>query len=170
MDKRDREDWRRFRSGDVTAMERIYNRHKDSMYTYCLYVTGNRQVSEDIVQETFVRLMKQKASLDIETTLKNWLFICTRNLTFNYLRKQSRDVPLTTIKNPVTAMDVVTKLFIQNVLGKLKPEERELILLREQQRFSVEELSQMLEISEEAVRVRLYRVRKKMQHIAKENT
>jgi len=168
MDNLDREDWRRFCKGDVTAMERIYNRHKDRMYTYCLYVTGNRQVSEDVVQETFVRLMRQKAGLNIETTLKNWLFICARNLTFNHLKKQSRDVSPVSIVNPVTEMDMETRLFIRNVLGRLKPEERELILLREQQRFSVEELSALLEISEEAVRVRLYRVRKKMQQIAKE--
>ncbi len=167
MEQPDREDWRSFRRGDVKGLERIYNRHKDRMYTYCLYATGDRHLSEDIVQETFVKLMAQKTKLDIETTMGNWLFICARNLTFNHLKSQTRRVSLSQIENPAIEMGVETRLFIENVLDKLALEERELILLREQQRFTVKEISDMLGISEEAVRVRLYRIRKKMQKIAK---
>ena len=168
MDQLDREDWRRFRRGEVTGLERIYNRHKDKMYTYCLYVTGDHQLSKDIVQEAFVKLMEQKAKLDSGTRIKGWLFICARNLTYNHLKRQSRQsVPLAGISNPTVEMGVETKLFIQDVLDKLALNERELILLREQQQFSIEEISMMLGISKEAVRVRLYRIRKKMQQIAK---
>jgi RNA polymerase sigma-70 factor (ECF subfamily) len=167
MDQLDREDWRRFRKGDATGLERIYNRHKDKLYTFCLYVTGDRQLSEDIVQETFVKLMGQSQKLDSNARIKDWLFICARNLTFNQVKSQTRRVSLSQLENPAIEMDVETKLFIQNILDKLAHGERELILLREQQRFSIEEISKMLGISEEAVRVRLYRIRKKMQQIAK---
>lgn len=168
MNRLDREDWRRFRHGEVIGLERIYNRHKDKMYTYCLYVTGDIQLSKDIVQEVFVKLMEQKTKLDSGVRIKGWLFICTRNLTYNHLKRQNRrSVPLTAINNPTVEMSVETKLFIQNVLDKLAFNEKELILLREQQQFSIEEISMTLGISKEAVRVRLYRIRKKMQQIAK---
>ncbi|MFQ6009021.1 MAG: RNA polymerase sigma factor [Candidatus Zixiibacteriota bacterium] len=169
MDQQDRDDWQKFRRGDRIGLQRIYNRHKNKLYSFCFYVTGNREMSEDIVQETFVQLMNQKAKLRIKTALKNWLFICTRNLVYNRLKKNNKQIlPLSQITNPTVAMDIETKLFINNVLDKLSLDERELILLREQQQFTTEEISDMLGISEEAVRVRLYRVRKKMQQIAKE--
>ena len=167
MDQLDRENWRRFRRGDATGLERIYNRHKDKLYTFCLYVTGDRQLSEDIVQETFVRLMGQSQRLDINARIKDWLFICARNLTYNQLKRHKRSLSLLEIDDQPTEVNVETKLFIQNILDKLALDERELILLREQQRFSIEEISKMLSISEEAARVRLYRIRKKMQQIAK---
>jgi RNA polymerase sigma-70 factor (ECF subfamily) len=167
MDQLDREDWRRFRRGDNTGLERIYGRHKDKLYTFCLYVTGDCQLSEDIVQETFVRLMGQSQKLDSNARIKDWLFICARNLTYNDIKKHIRSVSLSQIENPAIEMSAEARLFIQRVLDRLALDERELILLREQQRFSIEEISKMLGISEEAVRVRLYRIRKKMQQIAK---
>jgi RNA polymerase sigma-70 factor (ECF subfamily) len=169
MDSIDREDWLTFRQGKAAGLERIYRRHKDKMYTYCLYITGDHELSKDVVQETFVKLMEQKVKLDSNARIKDWLFVCARNLTYNHLKRRSRrsgSVPRIDIDDLSVETDVETRLFIENVLNKLAPEERELILLREQQRFSVREISTMLGISDEATRVRLYRIRKKMQQIA----
>ena len=67
-----------------------------------------------------------------------------------------------------SAMSIETKLFIENVLDRLDVDQRELILLREQQRFTIREIADMLCVSEGSVRVRLYRIRKKMQEIGKQ--
>jgi RNA polymerase sigma factor (sigma-70 family) len=169
MDQQDRDDWQRFRHGDGISLQRIYHRHKDRLYSYCLFVTGNRELSEDIVQETFLKLAEQTQRLDNDVSIKDWLFICARNLTLNNIKKhQRRTVLLSKIDDFKAELDMETKLFIQDVLDKLDHDERELILLREQQRYPVTEIAKMLGISEEAVRVRLYRVRKKMQQIVRE--
>jgi RNA polymerase sigma-70 factor (ECF subfamily) len=169
MDQHDRDDWQRFRQGDGIGLQRIYHRHKDRLYSYCLYVTGNRELSEDIVQETFLKLAQQTQRLDNDVSIKDWLFICARNLTLNHIKKHQRHtVLLPNIDDFKVGLDMETKLFIQDVLDKLDHDERELILLREQQGYPVTEMARMLGISEEAVRVRLYRVRKKMQRLAKD--
>ncbi len=165
MDQLDREDWAGFANGDRGGIARIYNRHKDTLYTFCLYVTGDRQLSEDVVQETFLALMKNRHTLKVESSLKGWLFICARNLTYNLLKR--RPEPPYHASNENSAASVETQLFIENVLSRLTVDERELILLREHQQFSIRELSEMLDLSEEAVRVRLYRIRKKMQSLVK---
>ncbi len=167
MDQPDRENWRSYRRGDGNSLGLIYNRHKDRLYSYSLYVTGNRQLSEDIVQETFTRLMEQSQKLDDDASIKDWLFICVRNLAFNHLKKRKRGSLIEAISDHTADIDVETRLFIQNVLDKLTPPDRELILLREQQRFNTRDIARMLGLTEEAVRVRLFRVRKKMQQIAK---
>jgi RNA polymerase sigma-70 factor (ECF subfamily) len=168
MNELDRDDWQRFCQGDKTGMARIYSRHKNKLYTFCMYVTGNRQLSEDVVQETFIRLMGQSQKLGRNVRIKDWLFICARNLTYNQLKRHQLSSSLSDVVDPPTESNIETRIFIQDILGKLDFDERELILLREQQRFTTEEISFMLGISEEAVRVRLYRIRKKMQQIAKE--
>lgn len=165
----DQEDWRSFRRGDTSGIERIYRRHKDSMYTYCHYVSGNAQLSQDVVQEAFLRLIRQKESLQVRTELKNWLFVCVRNLLLNELKQSKRHVTSQSEYTPLqTESNMETKLFIENVLGQLEPEERELMILREQQGFSIREIAGMLDISEEATRVRLFRVRKKMQQLVRQ--
>ena len=169
MEFQDKQDWTAFCRGDREAMVRIYNRHKDKLYSFSFYVTGDRQTSEDLVADTFVRLMEQKNRLVFEDSLKNWLFICLRNMTYNLLKRNNR-------KNRMKTQDIIDtvqdnselKRFIVTILEKLEPNERELILLREQQGFSIPEISEMFDISEEAVRTRLYRVRKKMQRLGKE--
>ena len=168
MDQLDREDWAGFANGDQAGIERIYGRHKDSLYTFCLYVSGDRQLSEDVVQETFLGLIKQRDTLVLRSSLKGWLFICARNLTYNLLKRGSPNPDIYEIADP--ALSIETRLFIENVLSRLSVEERELILMREHQQFSVRELSAMLDLSEEAVRVRLYRIRKKMQSFVKRKT
>ena len=147
-------------------MEQAYKQHRDSIFRFSLYLTGDRQVSEDIVHDVFLKLANQKEGTKEIQSVKDWLFICARNLIYNYLKKKSITgyVP---IQND-SSVTIEQRIFIEQILGHLKPEERELILLREQQRYSIGEISKMIELSEEAVRVRLFRIRKKMQVLAKE--
>ena len=146
-------------------MEEVYKQHKDNIFQYSYYLTGDKQMSEDIVQETFLKFANLKERKQDIRSIKDWLFICARNLTFNYLKKINR--PYTPIESS-NSVTIEQKIFIEQVLGKLEASERELILLREQQGYSVREISEMMEITEEAVRVRLFRIRKKMQVLAKE--
>ncbi len=169
MEQHNREDWLRFCAGDQKALERIFNRNNRRIYTYSLCLSGDRQLSEDVVQESFVRLMGHKHNDPAIQSVKNWLFICARNLLFNHFRSnQTSAASYAYETTPATppAMDMETREFVRWVLGRLDPEERDLILLREQQQFSIAELAQMLGKSPEALRIVLYRIRKKMQKLA----
>lgn len=166
MDESDRQDWAAYGCGEAEALDRIFRRHKDALFSYGLYMTWSREDAEDIVQETFVRLIRCKGKRIV--CLRSWLFIAARNLTLNRLRTK----PSVSLKGLEGAISEVaeTRLFIERMLSKLAPEERELVLLREWQGFAVAELAEMMGLSNEAVRLRLYRVRKKMQNLAKEKT
>lgn len=129
---------------------------------YCSYMTGSRAIGEDVVQETFTKLLEQKGSLTIRSSLKDWLFICARNHSLNLLGKRRRmeqSLPPTAGDNDCGDE---MKWLIQEVLGRLNSDERDLILMREQQQYSVVEMATLLGITQEAMRVRLFRIRKKM--------
>jgi RNA polymerase sigma-70 factor (ECF subfamily) len=170
MQHPDHEDWKRFCEDDTEAFGRIYRRHRDTMFTYCYYLIGDRHSSEDVVQETFLKLLRQKGRLAIKSSLADWLFICARNAALNLLRKRGREASAPVELSPVPERpDDSTRIFVESVLRRLAPEERDMLLLRERQGYTIGEISRMLEISEENVRVRLFRARKKMQLLAKGN-
>jgi RNA polymerase sigma-70 factor, ECF subfamily len=167
MEDRDRLDWRLFEEGDEKAFERIFQRHRGHLLKYCSYMVGSSVAGEDVVQETFMRLLEQKGSLTIRSSLKDWLFICARNHSLNLLTKRRR---MEQSPPPVAVDDDCggeMKWLLHEVLGKLNNDERDLILMREQQQYSIVEVATLLGISQEAVRVRLFRIRKKMYELGK---
>ncbi len=166
MDDIDRHDWAAYCHGQSAALARIHQRHSRKLLNYCAYVLGDHGAAQEVVQETFLRLLAQNGQFAIESRLQDWLFICARNLCFGRLRAAKTQARLQElIAPPASAIDAETKRFIEVVLGRLEPEERDLILLRELQQFSIDEIATMLAISAEAVRVRLHRIRKKMQKL-----
>ncbi|KAA3633208.1 MAG: sigma-70 family RNA polymerase sigma factor [Calditrichaeota bacterium] len=145
-------------------MENAYKKYKNQLLAFSLYVTGDRELSEDIVHEVFLKFASQPKNT-INST-KDWLFISTRNLTYNNIKRLKRNIyqPI----NSHSRISIEQKILINQILKKLDFDERELILLKEKYGYSTKELASMLSISEENVRIKLFRIRKKMQKIAKE--
>ena len=167
MDSLDLTDWQRYRQGDHSAFARIYHRHRDHLLAFCVYSGHSRDAGEDIVQETFTRLARQERGEELRS-VKNWLFICARNLSMNVFKKEKRELPIDNTTAISDSLSPETRQFIETVLNRLAPEERELILLREYHGFAVAELAAMFDATDEAIRVRLFRIRKRMAALGKE--
>ena len=163
----DKYDWDRFCAGDQSGLERIYQRHKTKIMTYCFFVTGDQMQSEDIVQETFSALLKQSGNSKQLRSIKNWLFICARNFALNYVKQQTKISYSEALLEQSVLPNMEIKLFLNNVLANLSDDERDLVLMREQSGFSIREIAEILDTPEGNVRIRLYRARKKMQQIVK---
>jgi RNA polymerase sigma-70 factor, ECF subfamily len=152
-------------SGDITGE---YERQYRPLVTYCALVLGDRDAAADIVQESYYRLVRQVKMAQPPSDIRGWLFICARNLCFTELRRRkSSRIDANQLWRPPEQLDPESARFVEQVLARLSPEERDLILMREQQRYAIGEMAAMLEISEEAVRVRLFRVRKRMQELGR---
>lgn len=170
MEVTDNYDWESYCNGNPEGMQRIFKRHKEAMYTYAVYLTGDPVESEDAIQETFVRLMRQKTGTSQIASVENWLFVTLRNFLLNRLKQNKircriiENLP----RNSISQISLETKVFIERVIERLEPDERDLILLREMQQIPLHRLAEMDQCSEGTIRVRLYRIRKKMQEIAKE--
>ncbi len=73
--------------GDASCLGTLFERHHRALYRYCLQMTRSKSMSEDLVQEVFLRLLKKASSFRAEGSCKAWLFNIARNVTFDYLRK-----------------------------------------------------------------------------------
>ncbi len=76
--------------GDASCLGTLFERHQKGLYNYALQLTRNATLSEDLVQELFLRLLKKAASFRGESSFKAWAYHILRNLTFDHLRQAQR--------------------------------------------------------------------------------
>jgi len=154
--------------------EEIYYEYYDFAYGMIYYIIKDHAATEDVIQEAFIKVVKNKPVFENEAKLRAWLKVVTKNTTINYLRKNKNyrnqvdvegvfmykeDVP----QSPMSVENTVeTKLIEESImeyLQQLKPEYRVLIEYRWKQGLSYKEISSMLELSEDVVKQRLFRAR-----------
>ncbi len=149
----------------------------DGLYSYALVLTRNRAEAEDLVQETYVRAIKAMGRLRTDSNMKGWLFTILRNIWFNQLRKwrngpemigiEVGDGVSNSIAEPSkNSHDLyVSKLeteLVRAAIQELPTQFREIILLREYEELSYQEIAGILECPVGTVMSRLGRARTKL--------
>lgn len=168
-----------FQQGDVDAFDLLVRRYKDQLLNYVYRFVGNRIDAEDIVQETFLRVYKNKHYYKEIAKFSTWVYTIAGNLAKTELRRRKRrkvfsvsnfvnderdfDIPDLN-RNPEKEVDGSIKDgFIQKAIEKLPSKFKEVILLRDVQGFAYEEISQILSIPLGTVKSRVNRGRLKLQ-------
>lgn len=165
----------RCRAGSKTAFRTLVERYYQPAYTMAYYYTHNRDTALDISQETFVRIYKHLRKLDPERPFKIWLYTIVKNLSLNYLNRHKNRRMLfsdyladgkevaTGGGNPVKGMEQREKIQqVWQALHQLKDTDRDIILLKDFEDFSYQEISEILDIPVGTVMSRLYYARKKL--------
>jgi RNA polymerase sigma factor (sigma-70 family) len=78
--------------GDASCLGTLFERHHRGIYQYCLQLTRSPAISEDLVQDVFLKLLQKAGSYRGEGSCKAWIFNIARNVTFDYLRRADRRV------------------------------------------------------------------------------
>ena len=149
----------------------------DSLYRYAMVLTRNRSEAEDLVQETYLRAMRAMRRLRAGSNIKSWLLVILRNIWLNQLRQQrtspnmveidvdeiTANVVVETSKDPHALY--VSKLECEQVreaIQHLPVDFREVILLREYEELSYQEIASVLGCPIGTVMSRLARARSKL--------
>lgn len=163
-----------FIRGDVAAFKYIYAKYRQRIFSYCLYITGDKTIAEDAFQEAFTRAYTRRDQLKEPKALKSWLLLITRSVCLNMLRtsKFTPDFVYLDEKDPEEGegftpreltsnpLDVGTGDALKAALQRLAPMYREAFLLREFEGYSYEEISEMTGASVMNVKVRITRAKK----------
>lgn len=139
-----------------------YIAHSDAIYKYIFYLTGQKELAEDLTQETFYKAFLQRHSYRQEAALRTWLRTIARNLVYDYTRRQKiyQFIPFIH-KEQVsdTAMlpeDWLLKgeegSAVFRALYSIKLEYREALIMRYVEEYSVKDTAQMLGWSEAKVK------------------
>lgn len=161
----------RLKAGDARAFDEVYAAYHGRVYGFLLRMVRRRDVAEDLLQETWMRLARHAARLDHDTELGAWLFTVARNLCRSYqrwrildservnelslarYRKDDEGSPFET----VSASQLEHRL--EAALGALAPRYREVILLVAVERMSPAEAADVLGLKPDTFRQRLARAR-----------
>ena len=148
----------------MNDFEQLYRQYASAVLRFAWGLCGDRAAAEDIVSETFVRLLTKAPRIETRTALA-YLLAAARNTYLNGQRRRRREIPLSD-ELPATEHDPDSRLDdrkrLEAVLGELAdlPEgERAALLLRVDHELSYDDVAAALEISIAAARVRVHRAR-----------
>jgi RNA polymerase sigma-70 factor (ECF subfamily) len=149
----------------TTAAE-LFERHALAVYRYFRRVTGSPDVAEDLTQDVFVRVVRGLHGYDARDREVSWLFSIARRVLTDRRTTRTLDVlRLDDVEEPAQEPAHVTALAYDDALRLLAPGDRAVYLLREQAGLSYAEIAKMCEMSDQAVRSRLYRARRDIKRV-----
>ena len=164
--------------GDVAAFDVLLKRHQRPIYNFLLRHVGNPAAAEDLVQEVFMRVIKGAAGYKQQAKFTTWLYTIARNLCVDFARRSkhrraaSLDQPLgrgddgpgptigdlTADRGPNVERQVVSQRLqdrIQQAIGELSEEQREVFLMRETLNLPFKEIAEIVQCPENTVKSRM---------------
>ena len=172
------------RDGDYKAYEILFTSYYSVLCKYAFSFVNSREVAEDIVSEFFMKLWEQPVPVTITNNLKGYLFRSIHNNCLNYLTRTHRNfleidhstveklnalIPNTLDDNQLNLL-MMTELetTIDNVVEKLPESCGQIFKMSRKEGLSHKEIAQKLKISENTVKVQIYRALSKMRVALKE--
>jgi RNA polymerase sigma-70 factor (ECF subfamily) len=176
----DRELVRLAKEDDKEAFELLVKRHQGRVFAVATGILRNKEDVEDVAQQVFVKAFFSLKRFDQRAAFSTWLYKITVNECWDVLRKKkSRPLLFETelseeqarqykasedaespVRDVSDRMAVAQRL--EQLLGMLDQRDRMMLVLKEVQGFSVEEIAEMLEINGNTVKVRLFRARQRI--------
>jgi RNA polymerase sigma factor (sigma-70 family) len=161
-------------AGETGRITPLYEKYKRPLFAYFFKLTGgDNQVSEDLVHTVFYRVLRYKCSFTGKGSFVSWLFRIAHNAGIDHNRKQKRfnnyksefqsDHPLSEEQNELEKQEQLA--ILELALNKLKPVERELLVLSKIDCLRYKEIAGILDISESNVKIRIFRSLKKLKDI-----
>ena len=167
--------------GDMLAFESLVRQHEKKVYNIALRYTNNEQDALDICQDVFIKIYKSLEGFRAESAFSTWVYSITVNICIDFIRKVKRrsELPLviddedeTVIEVPDTSFapaEIMEKKELRksmlDAISRLRPDHREVIILREFHDLSYSEISGILDVEEGTIKSRLARARAALRKI-----
>lgn len=166
--------------GDVNAFEGLVKEYEKNVYNLALRMTGDPEDAADMAQDAFIKAYSSLSSFRGDSKFSVWLFRIVSNLCLDFLRSRKRRPTVSlSVENdegedmefeiadesqsPETLLEQkLTREAVRRGLDSLPPEQRQILLLREIQGLSYEEIAQVLELESGTVKSRIFRARKRL--------
>lgn len=164
------------KAGQLDKLGLLFERYHRNLYGFFFRLTSDGDVSEDLVQNVFLRIMKYRHTYQGEGKFTTWMYHMARNLFADHYKKNKRmgykeDVEMTDryFRDETNAES--TRIhqeeidLLQQALNHLPEEKREILVLSKFQEMKYKEIAHLLELSESAVKVRIFRALKELKSV-----
>jgi RNA polymerase sigma-70 factor (ECF subfamily) len=171
---------RRVQAGDETAFSEVVERYQSKVFSIIHGIVRRRNDVEDIAQQVFAKVFLSIGSFDFRSSLITWIYKITVNECFDYLRKRKvrklvyesdlSEDESRRVENTQPQVDrqegadtsLARRDYVLKLLARVSGEERMLLMLKEVEGYSVEELADRTGMNENTIKVKLFRARQKL--------
>ena len=172
----------RAQSGEEAAFEELIRRHQQRVFGLVSGILRRREDVEDVVQQVFLKVFVSLKRFDQRAAFSTWLYKISVNECWDYLRKKkvrplvyeadlseeqvSRLDGVVSADQPASSSDrAEARDLLERMMEKLPEQDRELLVLKEVEGFSVQELAEILNLNVNTVKVRLFRARARLMDV-----
>ena len=155
------------REGNVEKLGVLFERHHRQLFNFLYRMTGNRFLSEDLLQEVFVRVLKYRHTYRGDLQFTSWLFQIARNVRIDYARQDphyAENIEKYVLESFNPALTPAERAeqheemrILLDALAKLSEEKREVLLLRGFQGLKLEEVAVVMNCSVNTIKARVFR-------------
>jgi len=152
----------------------IYNRFKKPLFNYLIKILKSEMLAEDIAHNVFIKLYSNLAGIRKADRVEIWIFTTARNEAFGHFRKMKniKEEEFSTCEIQISTDCCFDEYernelisIIERELEKMEPAQSEVYYLKEYSGLRYKEISQIMNISEELVKSRLFKVRQKLKTV-----
>ena len=154
---------------DEEAFRAFYDRTARALWAYLSRTTGDAQAADDLLQESYYRLLRAKVEFENEAHRRHYLFRIATNLARDQRRRPSRELPieetLTEATHPADsslADAVAARQDVGRALGELRPRDRDLLWFAYAQGLTHVEIAESLGVRPGSVKLLLFRARTRL--------
>lgn len=176
---------RRAQKGDKAAFELLIERHQHRVFAVARGIVKRQEDAEDVAQQVFVKAYFSLKRFDQRAAFSTWLYKITVNECWDLLRKrkarpliyesdfndeqssQFSAIERESAGGPDASERLAMRQQLDNMLDQLEPRDRSMLVLKEVEGFSVEEIADLLGLNANTVKVRLFRARRKIVEFAR---
>jgi len=158
------------RDGEVHMLGVLFDRYQAPLFNFYSKMTQDRTVSEDLVQEVFLRILRYRQTYRPGTTFRTWMYQIARNTRLDQVRKVRPESPLAT--EPMAPARVADSAereqetqLLQRALMQLPEDKREILVLSRFQELKYDEIARLLGCETGAVKVRVHRALRQLREV-----
>ncbi|MCL0090560.1 sigma-70 family RNA polymerase sigma factor [Dehalococcoidia bacterium] len=150
--------------GDPDAFSELYDRFAERVFRYALTLLRDRQLAEEVAQETMVCVWQGAGKFSGRSQVSTWIFGIARKQAHNLLRQETKCKRLfpeaTTLPDPADVVE--SKYQVLGAVEALPPEQREIVFLTFYAGLPYREIANLLDVPEGTVKSRMYYAKRKL--------
>ncbi len=160
--------------GDLRKLAVLFERHNRPLYNFFLHMNGNPDLSEDLVQDVFFRILRYRHTYDPNRSFTSWMYQIARNASIDVAHKHRGELQLVTSRQseedqaasePVSQMPGAEETLrkrqeirlLRRALERLPDDKREVLVLSRFQNLAYDEIATILGCEVGAVKIRVFR-------------
>ena len=164
--------YRRFLDGDVNGLAEMVRDYKDGLIFFLAGFVGDIYTAEDLMEDTFVKIMTKKPRYTAKASFKTWLYTIARNVAIDYVKKNSKSITVSIDDCKELTKDEASlekayireeqKIAVHRALRKLKSEYRQILWLIYFEELSNKEAASVMKKSAHNIETLVYRARRSL--------